>query len=138
MGFWITAINSLETKGEMALPLKKLVKRSPPAPPAVPRRYSFSLSGNTERLARTTSCPYRAIFGPSGQSQGVCPAPDSGKEMALGIAVKIAGPYFGNAADIDCSFRYQAVRHCLPEPRGCKGIVFIVINIHRFSPEIGK
>jgi len=48
-------------------------------------------AGGREGLAGTRACPNRSVIGPASKSEGVTPAADPGKEMALGEAAQVAG-----------------------------------------------
>jgi hypothetical protein len=48
---------------------------------------SFARDG--ERLARATPRPHRPVVWPPGETEGVAPAPDPGKEVALGEASEV-------------------------------------------------
>jgi hypothetical protein len=52
--------------------------------PLVSKPCSFACRG--ERLARATSGPQGLVISVSGESSGVAPDPDSGKEVTLGVS----------------------------------------------------
>jgi len=63
----------------------EVVERGPQVPLIIkPRPFAC----RAERLARTRSCPYRTIIGPSCSAQGVGPDANAGEEMALSKSSK--------------------------------------------------
>jgi hypothetical protein len=86
--------------------------RSALADEVEPDRPEMALVGNAppgtgcaKGLAWATACPNRSILGPSGEAQGVAPTPESGKEVALGIANKFTCFDILDAPRINFTFR---------------------------------
>lgn len=64
---------------------------------------AFPLSSARKWLTRTGAGPNRSAVTPSGEAQGVGPAADAGKEVALAIAVKVACADFEDGALVNVS-----------------------------------
>ena len=68
-----------------------------PRRPKVARIVPASLgAGTREGLTGTGAGPDRSVVGPSSESKSVGPAPDAGKEMALGEATEVSGANIDN------------------------------------------
>lgn len=52
---------------------------------------TFAFARHAPRLAGAAAGPALPVVGPSGESQGVGPAPDAGEEVALGEAGEVGG-----------------------------------------------
>jgi|TARA_R110000824_G_scaffold301238_1_gene489255 hypothetical protein len=73
---------NLFTKDDVRLALADELK---PRRPKVARIVSPSLGARrAEGLTGARTCPNRSVVIPAGESEGVAPAPDPGKEVALG------------------------------------------------------
>jgi hypothetical protein len=57
---------------------------------------TFAFSRHAPRLAGAASGPDFPVVGPSGELEGVGPAPDAGEEVALGEASEVVGSNIDN------------------------------------------
>jgi hypothetical protein len=74
-----------------------LLDEAKPRRPKVAGIISPSLGAcRTEGLAGAATGPNRSVVIPSGESEGVAPAPDPGEEVALGESSEVGGMDFGN------------------------------------------
>lgn len=89
-----------------------------------------------ERLARTTTCPDRAIIGPSGATESVTPHPDPGEEMALGELGTIVGSEVTNISPVHDARRDQTGSNQVFKPIGRIWVDLIVKRGHAASRRI--
>ncbi|MEM8488290.1 MAG: hypothetical protein AAF564_22265 [Bacteroidota bacterium] len=61
-----------------------------------------------ERLAWAAACPHGPVGWPSGKSEGVGPAADSGEEVALGVLNKLIWSDIFNTPRVHIAGGYQS------------------------------
>lgn len=83
-----------------------------------------------EGLAGATTCPNRSVIGPASESEGVAPAADPGKEVALGETSQVAGVKGLDVTLVYLSIGNQAVFDQLAQPRGGERIMLVVVGAH--------
>jgi hypothetical protein len=88
------------------------------------------LACGAEGLAWTTTCPNRSSVWPSCKPQGVAPASNSGKEVALVIASQVISLYLKNAALVHIARRNQVARNQVAQPLRSVGVELVVISGH--------
>jgi len=94
--------------------------------------FAVSFSSRTERLARATASPDRAVSIPVGELEGIRPPADSGEEVALGVVGKVIGFNFGYTAFVHIASWYLACADQFAQPSSGFGIVLIVV-VHERS-----
>lgn len=93
---------------------------------------TFALPGSREGLAGARTCPNRSVVGPVGESEGVGPAPDAGKEMGVSIGSDIVGRDLRNGAFVHVARRDLPVRNQGAQPCGGERVVFVVVDRYMF------
>jgi len=96
--------------------------------------FAFSFARERERLTGAASCPNRSVVGPPGELQGVGPAADTGKEVALPVSGEAAGRDFRDAPLIDASLGDQPRLHQFPKPLGGPWVEVAVVVHYRPRP----
>lgn len=88
---------------------------------------SQAFASAAKRLAWATAGPDGSVNGPAGDLEGIGPAGNSGKEMALVESHQVSWPNVEDAARINSAFRDELFFDEFGEPGADFGIIFIVI-----------
>jgi hypothetical protein len=87
-----------------------------------------SLARSAERLAWTRACPNRPVVGPSGESQGVGPAADTGEQVDGLVWCKVIGCQLRDGTCVDGGFGDVALTRKLAEPGSGLGVVLVQVH----------
>jgi hypothetical protein len=90
---------------------------------------SSLFSGKGEWLARATAGPYRSIVRPSGQTEGIAPAPDTGEKVALGEGFKVIRGYLRYGSVIHLAVSNKPPEYQGFEPAYGERVVFVIICV---------
>ena len=84
-------------------------------------------SRTTEGLTGATTRPNRSVVAPSGEAQGVTPAADAGKEVALGVSGEVGGLDIHDGSCIYVSCGNLPRVNQFAQPLSGFGVVLVVI-----------
>ena len=91
-------------------------------------------AGVAERLAWAGPGPDGRVIGDSGEPEREAPPPDAGEEVDLAVPGEVFRLDIGDAPFVDVAGSDEARGDQVAQPRGCEGVVLVVVGDHRTTP----
>ena len=93
---------------------------------------ALALARRRERLTGAGAGPDASVVGPSCQAKSLCPTSDTGEEVCVSVAFKVASLQFCDRAPVDPAGRHESRRDQPLDPVRGERVVFVV-EVHDYG-----